>query len=129
VSSRAAALDTSGPTSGAAGPTGGGDRRGGGRGSWRRGGGGCVLGSAGGAAVVVVVVSAGAEVEHGGAGEADTDRRLGSERRRTTDWRSVTCSMRPTRPPEVMTGMPTATSLRLPWLMVIVWSKFDGGLR
>ena len=35
----------------------------------------------------------------------------GSERRRTTDWRSVTCSMRPTRPPEVITGMPTVIAL------------------
>ena len=85
------------------------------------------FGSAGGAAVVVVVVSAGAEVEHGALAKRTPTVDSGSESRRTTDWRSVTCSMRPTRPPEVITGMPTATPLRLPWLMVIVWSKFEGG--
>ncbi len=50
----------------------------------------------------------------------------GSDRRRTTDWRSVTCSIRPTNPPEVITGMPTMIPLRLPWLIVTVWSKLDG---
>ena len=136
VSSRATALETSGPTSGAAPPAAG----------------------AAGAAVVAAAAAAAAQgrpavapcsgaswdrpaapswwwsscrpAPRSSTGRWRSGRRRwtpGRIRRRTTDWRSVTCSMRPTRPPEVITGMPTCTPLRLPWLMVIVWSKFDGG--
>ena len=61
--------------------------------------------------MVVVVASAGAEVEHGALAKRTPTVDSGSERRRTTDWRSVTCSIRPTRPPEVITGMPTVIAL------------------
>ena len=51
----------------------------------------------------------------------------GSDSNRTTDWRSVTCSIaaRPD-PPDVITGMPTLMPRRSPWLIVMVWSKLDG---
>ena len=76
--------------------------------------------------VVVVVVEAGAEVLHGELAKRTPTVDSGSDSSRTTDWRAVTCSTRPTRPAEVITGMPTLIPRRSPWLMVMVWSKLDG---
>ena len=76
--------------------------------------------------VVVVVVEAGAEVLQGELAKRTPTVDSGSDSSRTTDWRAVTCSTRPTRPAEVITGMPTLIPRRSPWLMVMVWSKLDG---
>ena len=76
--------------------------------------------------VVAGVVVVSVEAPHGALAKRTPTVDSGSESRRTTAWRSVTCSIRPTSPPEVITGIPTAMPLRLPWLMVIVWSKLEG---